>query len=394
MINQNTIVILLLLSVTCICVVYFINKYNKYQEHMVNISDVTTKVKWGKDPTCKYAMTQVYLDVLKEYGIEETSNNDWLLYFPCTYNDSDDEIKKVTPTSPNQRIFIVNNSDSIASKSNLWKNIVVKYGRDKAKLMSPISYVLYDNNDLELFKNEYKPENLYIMKKNIQRQEGLKLTSDKDEILNGFKQDYVVAQELLQDPYIVNCRKTNMRFYVLLICQNNEISLYIHKEGFMYYTKMPFVKNTLKMWSNVTTGYIDRWIYHINPLTHEDFRQYLDNPNRELIDPEKDLLEQNKIISEEVFSRIYNLIKEIIIATDKNICNESKLKDYISFQLFGADIALDDKLNPKIMEFNIGPNLATHDGRDSEIKHAIVRDIFKTIKIVPDNIDNGFIRLI
>ena len=360
---------------------------------MVNIPPVNKTVKWGKDATCKYQMTQAYLDILKEYSIDETSDGDWLIYFPCTYNNSNDEIKKVNPTSQDQRIFIVNNSDAIASKSNLWKNIVSKYGRDKAKTMSPISYVLYDDADLELFKKEYKPNNIYIMKKNIQRQEGLKITNNKDEILGGYKNNFVVAQELLQDPYIINGRKTNLRFYVLLVCQNNEISLYIHKEGFMYYTKMPFKKNTLKMWSNVTTGYIERWIYHINPMTHEDFRKYLDNHDRELIGAENDLINQNKVISKEVFSKIYDLIKKIIIATDKNICYDSKLKNHISFQLFGADIAIDDTLNPKIMEFNIGPNLATHDGKDSEIKHMVVRDILKTIKIVPD-VDNGFIKLI
>ena len=394
--SKNIIIILLIVMITYVaynCIVNTINKYNECYEHMVNITPVNKTIKWGKDATCKYQMTQAYLDILKEYSIDETSNGDWSIYFPCTYNNSENEIKKVNPTSSDQRIFIVNNSDAIASKSNLWKNIVTKYGREEAKTMSPISYVLYDNNDLTLFKNEYKPENLYIMKKNVQRQEGLKITNNKDEILDGYKKSYVVAQELLQDPYIIKGRKTNLRFYVLLVCQNNEISLYIHKDGFMYYTKMPFVKNTLKMWSNVTTGYIERWIYHINPLTHEDFRNYLDNHDRELLDAEKELIKTNKIISEEVFLRIYNLIKKIIIASDKNICNESKLKDYISFQLFGADIAIDDKLNPKIMEFNIGPNLATHDGKDSEIKHMVIRDILKTIKVVPD-INNGFIRLI
>lgn len=394
---ENIIIVLLLVLITYTVarfIVTIINKYTEYKEHMVNVSPVNREVTWGRDPSCNYQMTNAYLDILKEYSIKETKGKDWLIYFPCTYNDADKEIKKVNPSLPDQRIFIVNNSDAIASKSNLWSNIVAKYGREKAKKMSPITYVLYDKNDLELFKKEYEPTNLYILKKNIQRQEGLKITNDKDEILDGYKKSYVVAQELLQDPYMIRGRKTNMRFYVLLVCQNNEISLYVHKEGFMYYTKMPFEKNTSKVWSNITTGYIERWIYHVNPLTHDDFRQYLDNhDNRTLIEPEKELINSHKIISQTVFTRIYDLIKDIVLAMDKNICNESKLKQYISFQLFGADIALDDHLNPKVMEFNIGPNLATHDGRDSEIKHMVVRDIFKVLKVVPDS-DNGFIKLI
>lgn len=366
---------------------------NCEKEHMVNLNSITSEIKWSKDQKCEYAMTQIYLDVLKNYEIKETSNNDWIIYFPCTYNQMDDEINKVNPNNPNQRIFIVNNANSLASKSDLWLNIVQKYGRNKASLMSPLTYVLYKNDELELFKTEYDPNKLYILKKNIQRQEGLKITTDKDEILNASKDNYVVAQELLQDPYLIKDRKTNMRFYVLLVCQNNEISMFIHENGFIYYTKMPFQKGSPKVWSNITTGYIERWIYHVNPLSHTEFKQYLDDKNRYLTSSEQELLNENKQISDIVFSRIYDLIKDIILALDKNICYESKLKQYVSFQLFGADIALNDKLEPKIMEFNIGPNLATYDAKDKKIKNKVVEDIFKTIKIIPD-VNNGFIKII
>ena len=82
----------------------------------------------------------------------------------------------------------------------------------------------------------------------------------------------------------------------------------------------------------------------------------------------------------------------MIIACDK-LCKDGPLKDNITFQLFGVDIALDDKLYPKIMEVNVGPNLATHDKKDSIVKHKVVRDIFKVLQIVP-NKDNDFDKII
>ena len=343
-------------------------------EHMINLAPVTGKVQWSKDKYCNYKMTQIYLDVLKEYSIGNTNKGDWVLYFPCSYNNPINEINKVRPTSPHQRIFIVTNSNQLSSKSTLWQNLVKKYGRDNASIMSPKSYVLYDTNDLELFKKEYHPNKIYIMKKNIQRQEGLKITNDKNIILNGYNDNYVVVQELLQDPYMINGRKINMRFYVLVLCQNNEISAFVHKEGFMYYTKMPFKTNSLKDGNNITTGYIERWIYHVNPLTHGDFRKHLGNE------------------SNEVFNRIYELIKKVIKSVDGKLCYDSHLKQYITFQLFGVDIALNNKMMPQIMEVNVGPNLGIHDNRDSQIKHTVIRDILKVLKVVPDG-DNGFIRL-
>jgi len=383
--NIVKIFILLLLF---IIIISFVKIYNSY-EHMLNILPINENITWKRDPSCKYKLSQVYSDILNEYFIKETNSDDWILYFPCTYDNNKSEIDKINSKFPYQRIFIVTNTDEIASKSNLWKNLVKTYGRTNAKIMSPNSYILYDNNDLDLFTKEYNSNKIYIMKKNIQRQEGLKITNNKDEILNGFNNKYVIVQELLQDPYLINNRKINMRFYVLLVCQNNEIDTYVHKEGFMYYTKKEFVKNSLDFDVNITTGYIERSVYDSNPLTHNDFKKYLDNINRKLSDSEKELLENNKIISHVIFNRIYSLISNVIYSINDSVCKGSK---NISFQLFGFDIAVSDTLYPKIMEVNVGPNLDSHDKRDSEIKHLVIRDIFKVLKIIPDN-NNGYINI-
>ena len=385
--------ILLLIILSFVVIVCIINQNLIVKEQMVNISYTNRPIKWSRDENCKYTMTKIYMDTLNEYKINETNKDDWVIYFPCTYNNVYKEIKKIKPTKKDQRIFVVNNSEEMSSKSHLWKNLVAKYGRDKAKLLSPLSYVLNDKNDMKLFEKEYDKNQIYIMKKNIQRQEGLKITNDKNVILDGSKENYVVVQELLQDPYIVKGRKTNMRFYVLLLCHNNEISAYVHNEGFIYYTKMPFKKQSLKWGHNITTGYIERWIYNINPLTHEDFRNYLDDKNRQLIPKEQEIVDNDNKISKIVFDRIYDLIKNVIYAMDNKICKGSQLQNFITFQLFGFDIAVDENLYPKVIEVNVGPNLKSHDTRDSKIKHKVVKDIFKTIKVVP-NIDNGYIQII
>ena len=49
------------------------------------------------------------------------------------------------------------------------------------------------------------------MKKNVQRQEGIRITKDFDQLLNGIKDEYIIVQELLQNPFLVNGRKINLR---------------------------------------------------------------------------------------------------------------------------------------------------------------------------------------
>ena len=44
----------------------------------------------------------------------------------------------------------------------------------------------------------------------------------------------------------------------------------------MYYTKKHFIKNNNTLDNHVTTGYVERSVYTENPLTHEDFKKYLD----------------------------------------------------------------------------------------------------------------------
>jgi len=362
------------------CILFYILIFPLY----ITFITQSNNKKWRTYNLCTYSMTKICLDILNENNITKTYGNDWIVYFPCSYDDIDDEIKNLkglnlsNVTDKDKKIFVIPNSDQLASKSDLWLNVLNKYGLDKAKIMCPMTYVLYKDEDVKQFQNEYDENKIYILKKNIQRQEGLKITKDKDEIINGFKNQYVVVQELLQNPYLINGRKINLRFYVLVVCTDNKLSTYVYNDGFMYYTKHAFAPNSLDFWSNVTTGYIDRWVYDVNPLTHKDFKKYLDNKN---------------ISSNIVFKNIYKLIADLILSVETKFCKENEFNFCTTFQLFGIDLALDDKLEPKIIECNKGPNLIENDERDGQLKTSLVKDIFKIVNII-DNNHNNFVQIV
>ncbi len=363
------------------CILFFILLVPLYVLYF--IKNIGNK-KWRTYNLCSYGMTPVYLDILNKHNITKSYNYDWDIYFPCSYDDNDIEIKYLKDLNlskikdVNKKIFLIPNSDQLVSKSDMWLNIVSKHGIDKAKTMCPMTYVLYNDSDVKNFQNEYDENKIYILKKNIQRQEGLKITKDKNEIINGFKNGYVVAQELLQNPYTISDRKINLRLYVLVVCENNKLTSYVYKDGFMYYTKHAFVPDSLDFWSNITTGYIDRWVYDVNPLTHNDFKKHL---------------EQKNISSDNVFNNIYKLIGDLILSVDTKLCIENAFDFCTTFQLFGVDIALDENLEPKIIECNKGPNLLKNDDRDGNLKTALVNDIFKVLNVI-DNDHNNFIQII
>lgn len=353
--------------------------------------------------TCNYYMGDTMQAVLDDNSIKDTSNNsDGGLQLTCGYDEIDKEINKLN-LKPDQRVHIIHNADYVSAKDYLWNQIVTNSGIDKAKTIMPNTYILNNNADRQRLKDDFKDGKIYIMKKNIQRQEGLKITNSLDEMLNA-PSSYVLAQDLLQDPYMINIlenkgqidnRKINMRFYVLIVCKDKNMDVHVFNDGFMYYTSEPFKKDTTESGPNVTTGYIDRWIYDTNPLTHEDFKTYLDKQDRTLSVSEKNIRMQGLKISTVVFNRIYNLIREGFLCVIGKACEGDKLRNNVSFQLFGVDISINDQLHPMIMEANKGPNTAFHDeGEDKRIKKQVIKDMLKIVGAVNDDKPNGYIQII
>lgn len=364
-------------------------------ETMVNIQPLE-KPTWERN-RCPYLIGETMEKVLAENRItpSETGSPSPPILLPCGYDDIDREIGMMDP-QPGQRVFIVHNADELAGKDHLWRNLVRYHTLAKAKTLMPNTYILYSPDDMARFEKEYTPGKLYIMKKNIQRQEGLKIVDSYDEVIRN-KRDYVVVQELLQDPYTIAKRKINMRFYVLVVCNGRNVDVYVYKDGgggFMYYTKDPWVKHSKELGPNITTGYIDRKVYEQNPLTHDDLRKYLDDPRRPLSEVEERIRDQGKKVSDVFFDKIYRLLAQVFVATSDKICDGDKLRDAISFQQFGADVAMSDTLVPHVMEVNKGCNISPHSPEDAKVKEGFVRDTLRLIGAIDNPGANGFIKIV
>jgi hypothetical protein len=349
---------------------------------------------------CKYIKEDCFYETLEEQGFILSDNIKIAsLVVPCSYENSENEIKDLIRNGIEEnmfgdsvRIFMLNNTDHMVSKLALWKYLKEKYGSKVASGFIPYSWDLTDSNEVEIFKKEYSPEKLYITKNNHQRQEGLEIHDSLDTILKS-RDKYLLVQELLQDPYLISGRKINLRVYVLVIKDNkSNIKIMVYKDGFMYYTPELFEKGDKKFEKNITTGYIDRKVYEENPLTHMDLRRYLDS-NREMT-PIEEYIKKSypKVkISEYVFSQIYELIA-FVFQTYENIVGSKS--NGVSFQLYGVDVAINDKLKPMIMEINKGPDLGAKDGRDKELKKNLAKDILKSTGLITNDSSNNFLTVL
>ncbi len=262
------------------------------------------------------------------------------------YGNIDNNINKLL-YPPGADIYAIAGSDLMASKSALAQHFD---GTDYI----PKSYNL----------GEVEKKGVYILKKNIQRQQGNLITTDLDYINNKAADDgYVIAQELLQDVFLVNGRKINMRVYLLIETQGLDIKFYIYNNGFMYYTPELFEKGSLEEAKNITTGYIDRKVYEENPLTHQDFYDWLGEDKSQI-------LRDNMMRFFRAFKDVYGAR---LLELNKNIPGKK-------FNTFGVDIAPDGALGVKIMEVNKAPDLSYKDKRDGALKLGMVKAMFSDKK--------------
>ena len=334
---------------------------------------------------CKeYGIGEIMNNLFEKYNIKRDNceindyncKNKWDIYLPCGYNNIENELKNIKTNNNNQIIFGISGSDSIVSKNNIWFLLHSKYGREIAKKYMPNTFIIDKDSDMKLFRKNYNPNKKYILKKNIQRQQGLKISNNINEIYNLITDNsFRIIQEMLINPYCINGRKINIRVYMLVVCFNNKTKCYIHENGFMYYTYNKYNPNSIEDKDNITSGYVPRNVYKENPLTTKEFYKYLENKGENF-----KLLQKN----------INLLFFKVMDAINLSLCNLNKIKNNLTFQLFGADIAPDKNLNVHLIEINKGPDMSPKDNRDASVKFKVLEDILEKIGVINYNNKNEF----
>lgn len=263
-------------------------------------------------------------------------------------------------------IYGLAGSDNIASKSLLAINLKACYDQATLDKLIPKTYIMENGLDMDRFITDTRFGNigLYIMKKNVQRQEGFVITNDRNKIIDSFNpvNNYVVCQELLQNPLIIDKRKVNLRIYLLVIVGTRGTTMYMYNNGFMYYTPGEFKKGSDKPDENITTGYIDRQVYAKNPLTVKDL-----------------LLQLTPAASNILWDNIVSLMKKTAKCFQPLFQDANKAIPGTKFLIYGCDIAPSDDYDCKLMEVNKGPDLSYKDERDGKLKKEMVLEALRLV---------------
>jgi len=303
------------------------------------------------------------------------SNSDdiskWDLYMPCGYNNVEDELKTIKKQSgnaislENRKIYAIDGCDFLASKNSLWTIFETAIGRSEASKLMPQSFVIGNPHDIQQFKKSYKPGKLYFLKKNIQRKEGILLTRDYNEILEEATiGEYKIIQEAVENLYLINKRKINLRIYFLIICKNGTITGYLYKEGKCIYNNKDLNEDIKKLTNDredhLTSLNLDVSIYKQNPETLKQLNKHLGSYKYNLL--------WNRI--ETIFKKLMSSIKQ-----QNLICKQADIAEATRFQLFGADVIFDKKFHPYLLELNKGPSMKYTTETDEAMKIQLTDDI-------------------
>lgn len=305
-------------------------------------------------------------DMIKKplFTLTDNYDNANIIFFE-TLNNIDGNMFKLKNRYPNNIKFIfgIKGTDALVSKSSF------AYMMKNTKLI-PKTFILNLNQDVfELQSTKNNNNDIFILKKNIQRQQGIYITDDIKNIFIKKNQDdeFVVAQVMLQEPFLIDNRKINMRIYLFVhIDKQNNQYWYIYDDGFLYYTPNSFEKHTIKSDHCITSGYIDRSVYEKNPMTIKEFLKYLSSQNYQ------ECIYTNL---KKMFHVVKELYEPIFYDNNKDIPGEKAL-------IYGCDIAPDSNLNLKFMEINKGPDLNFKDERDKNVKLNLVFNVLKKLNII------------
>jgi len=322
----------------------------------------------------------ICLDLLQQFGIAH-DNDDWGIYIPCGYNKVKDAFNQIRTRNPAQKIALIPGCNEIVSKTRLWTLLCEHYGRKSAARLMPETFVLRHPEEMEQFRKFFREKTLtapgavFVLKNNYQRQKGLHLTRALSEIETATQKDYLLVQEFLEDPLLINGRKINLRFYMCITGWRGRMQLHVHRNGFVYYTRDAFQAHSLDFHRSITSGYADRHIYCDHPLTHKDMVRWLESRGR---DPERTM------------TGIDALFRKVMDAVSPALCLEPAFDTHPKFQLFGADIALDSRLQPRLLEINKGPDLSVKGFRDGQVKGKVFLDFLDMVNIDDSPHSNEF----
>ena len=280
-----------------------------------------------------------------------------------------------------QKINHFPHSNEVTRKDKLCENIVKMqetHGKDLYNII-PDTYILPD--EFADFYNDFKRnKGKWIIKPVASSQgRGIYIVDNLNEVP---MDEVVVISRYIDNPYLINGLKFDMRVYVL-ITSFEPLKIYVYEEGLARFASKKYTS------AHATT---DKYMHLTNYSIQKKSSNFVQN-NDPLKDDEGHKwsltalcrhFEQIGVDPGFVWSKIYDLIIKSLISIEPHVVEQVRkysLHRSNCFDLFGFDILLDSNLRPWLVEVNLCPSMNNDSPLDHRIKSNLIADALTLIGI-------------
>lgn len=356
---KNIKLLIIILLIILIIIKYNSIKYNNKTYYQCNKSN------------------DMFVYVLEKNNIKQTNNKKyWSIILPCNEKYTELSYMNTKPTNKHQIISTISQNNVLGSKVLIWISLINKYGRQISSTIMPNSFIF--PKDVNIFNKSYSKHKMYMMKSEQQRQLGLKLSNNYNEIINSQTNGFKIVQEYINNPLTFNDYKINFRIYLLIVCNGNKTKKgYIYEDGIISYSKGKHSESNITFDSGVASFYTSKDLYNIGyPITFNELKIKMKNIN------------WNNIMS-----NFINQITMVLNASSNQLCMRTQPYNNKSFQIFGIDYLVTNNLNTFILEINTGPGMTPFCNRDKQMRIKLYDDMLSIVGIIPKQNTNNFMKI-
>ncbi|XP_025418324.1 tubulin polyglutamylase TTLL4-like [Sipha flava] len=269
----------------------------------------------------------------------------------------------------------------IGRKDRLWKNLyrlMSIYGNDQFGFI-PTSYIL--PRDVNILREVWKEndEDKWIVKPPASaRGTGIHVISKWSQIP---KKVPLVVQRYIDNPYLINDTKFDLRLYIL-ITSINPLRIYLYDNGLVRFASVKYSSDL----TTISDRYMHLTNYSINRLSS----QYTENEDPNACQGHKWTLRslwkymerEHKIDVKKLWDSLADLVVKTVISGEfpiSQMCSSNLGSRYNAYELFGIDVLFDEYLKPWIFEVNISPSLHTSSPLDVTVKGPLIKNLLNMV---------------
>ena len=305
-------------------------------------------------------VSQAWRTALTDIGGTIVEDDAWDLVLPPMGKGLRAAVNELR-AEPGRSIGVVRGADALASKKALWWNLMVSLGRTRARRIMPETFLLDDPLERVRADRAHREGDLWVLKHpHRQAREGVRLLSHPRESEHWLLQGWTVLQRFIPDVLLRKGHRFHVRRYVVVVVADGYVRSYLADFGKCIYAPEAFGEEPSEA-SSIHRG-TKTWAGPPDvPQTWAELLAELEAEGRDPGQLETDI---RRGLLECVRGAVPRL-------------TPAHLERCRLFQLFGADIVIDDHLHPWVLELNKRPEMRPRGLGDGPAKIELLRQTFR-----------------